>query len=80
MTVSEFKAFLEGMGVEEAPTPKQWARIKEKIDTLTGYPLQMDPLTPPTILYGTPPVPSTAPDEWVAPLPVTCGPDTAVRS
>lgn len=34
MTISEFKAFLEGMDVQECPTPEQWARIRDKIDGL----------------------------------------------
>ena len=51
MTIGEFKAFLEGMGIEGAPTPEQWARIKEKIEavepvTLAPLPQVYDPLRP----------------------------------
>lgn len=34
MTIAEFKAFLEGMDVQEAPTPEQWERIVEKLAKL----------------------------------------------
>lgn len=34
MTICELRAFLEGMDVQECPTPAQWARIREKIDGL----------------------------------------------
>lgn len=31
MTIGEFRAFLEGMDVQGAPTPEQWTRITEKL-------------------------------------------------
>lgn len=31
MTIEELKAFIDGMDVQEQPTPEQWARIKEKL-------------------------------------------------
>ena len=34
MTVGEFKAFIDGMGVESAPTGEQWRRIVEKLEAL----------------------------------------------
>ena len=34
MIITEFKAFLEGMDVQDCPTKEQWVRIKEKIDLL----------------------------------------------
>ena len=36
MTLGEFKAFIEGMDVPEGdcPTVQQWARIKEKLDSV----------------------------------------------
>jgi hypothetical protein len=37
MTIGEFKAFLEGMGLGDAPTPEQWARIVEKIKALEPF-------------------------------------------
>lgn len=63
MTISEFQAFLEGMDVEECPTPEQWARIKEKVEAL--QPLHYWDVTPP--------MPSTI--YWQAPTPYT-GPNT----
>ena len=47
MTIGEFKAFLDGMGVGDAPTPEQWARIRERIDTLE--PLRLDWTTRPAM-------------------------------
>lgn len=40
MTLSEFKAFLEGMDIKdgEAPTAEQWGRIKEKIGLFSKSP------------------------------------------
>ena len=40
MSVTEFKAFLEGMGIQEgcAPTVDQWERIAAKIDGLRDSP------------------------------------------
>ena len=43
MTTGEFKAFVEGMGIETNPTPEQWERIKSKMYTLShrsSYELQ----------------------------------------
>lgn len=44
MTVEEFKAFLEGMDIQGAPTPDQWARVKEKVDALSAGSVQYVPL------------------------------------
>ncbi len=47
MTIKEFKAFLEGMGIEDAPTVEQWGRIVEKIELLQDYsPLPAEPPAP----------------------------------
>lgn len=37
MTISEFKAWLDGFShaIGDAPTPEQWAEIKAKIETLS---------------------------------------------
>lgn len=34
MTIGEFKAFIEGMGVMDNPDPDQWSRIEEKLKEL----------------------------------------------
>jgi hypothetical protein len=36
MTVNEFKAFLEGMDVQEQPTPEQWKRLMGKVEQLVS--------------------------------------------
>lgn len=53
MTIGEFKAFIEGMDVQGAPTPEQWARIVEKlaaIPTFKEYPF--DPNAPHCVPAG----------------------------
>lgn len=37
MTMSEFKAWLEGFeaSIDKTPTEKQWKKIKEKLDTVS---------------------------------------------
>lgn len=39
MNLSEFKYWLEGYSesIDAAPTPEQWARIKEKLNMTSGY-------------------------------------------
>jgi hypothetical protein len=39
MTISEFKAWLEGFseGIDGAPSPEQWARIQEKVRSLHAF-------------------------------------------
>ena len=32
MTIGEFKAFIDGMGLSAAPSDDQWGRIVEKLD------------------------------------------------
>jgi hypothetical protein len=40
MTPQEFKAWFEGFseGIEDVPTEKQWARVKERIAEIRVYP------------------------------------------
>ena len=44
MTFGELNAFVDGMGIGIAPTPDQWARIKEKmrnqIDVMVAQPIR----------------------------------------
>lgn len=65
MNISEFKAFLEGMDVEDAPTKEQWDRIADKIAQLTTlspvdikpskpWPLPVNPYDAPLFPYGQP--------------------------
>lgn len=69
MNIGEFRAFLEGMAIEKAPTPEQWARIKKKVESLQAVaapaPLPSDYPTPsPLIPRGieiTDPPPGTYP-------------------
>ena len=44
MTIEEFKAFLDGMDVQGEPSADQWARIKEKIETLAAIPASLSAL------------------------------------
>lgn len=47
MTLSEFKAWLDGFGeaIGDAPTPEQWAKIREKLATVAEpYVVQMPAL------------------------------------
>jgi hypothetical protein len=37
MTIGELRAFIEGMSIETAPTPEQWARISEKLATVQAF-------------------------------------------
>ena len=57
MTISEFKAFLDGMNLGECPTPEQWARIQEKIAALKEVRLQYEQYRAPM---------------WPASPPITC--------
>ena len=50
MTIGEFKAFIEGMTVDKAPTEKQWALITEKMATLEA--VSVPDYTKP-LLWGT---------------------------
>ena len=45
MTLSEFKAWLDGFSeaMGEAPTPEQWAKIKRKLDDVQLFPAQIIP-------------------------------------
>lgn len=36
MTIGELKAFIEGMAIQGAPTDEQWARILDKLETVTN--------------------------------------------
>lgn len=65
MTLSEFKAWFEGFceGIDGAPTPEQWVKVKEKVALLS----------PPAPFHDPRPVPL---GQW-APAPVWCQPDTA---
>ena len=36
MTLGEWRAFLEGVGVEGTPTEEQWRRIREKVERDIG--------------------------------------------
>ena len=50
MTISEFRAWLEGFSeaIGEAPTAEQWEKIKEKIGTIAAPPV---PLLAPLMQY-----------------------------
>ena len=64
MTLSEFKAWLEGFedGREgKAPTGKQWKRIKEKLDE-TSEGLAVSPFVPVVIPFQ--PIPWSPPAPW----------------
>ena len=63
MTIGEFRAFLEGMDVGDAPTPEQWARIREKLGEIT--------VAPTFAPYPLPRPDDGWPYQW--PLIVTCG-------
>ncbi len=39
MTITEFRAFLEGMDIKGTPTSEQWIRISEKIALLQDTPI-----------------------------------------
>ena len=51
MTLNEFKAFLEGMDIQNCPTPEQWARIADKLASVKPeekyLPAPVQPLMPP---------------------------------
>lgn len=49
MTLSEFKAWLDGMsdGIADAPTPEQWAKVKEKLADVREALVPMPVLSPP---------------------------------
>lgn len=71
MTFAEFKAWLDGFseGIGEAPTPEQWAKVRENLAQVYG-PL---PIATPVVIpspYPTPILDLTAP--WWA-IPFTCG-------
>lgn len=74
MTIGEFKAFLEGMEIEGAPTPRQWARIVEKIEALE--PIRLEPSRPtyaiPSVLDNVPRFDTLRPGDpsWFT---TTCG-------
>jgi len=60
MTIGEFKAFIEGMGVQpsDCPTKDQWERVMEKIDALESNvaPVINNVTLPPSITeLGMPP-------------------------
>lgn len=63
MTLAEFKAWFEGFteAIEGAPTPSQWARIKEQVSKIT--------LPPPVILND--PVRLEDPFKWRNPFVTT---------
>lgn len=44
-TLEEFKAYVAGMdeSIEEAPTQKQWAKVKEMLNNTTCAPIYRNP-------------------------------------
>lgn len=58
MTLTEFKAWLEGFGehIAEAPTPEQWTKIKAKIEATEI----MRPAPPVTAISSWPGVATTS--------------------
>lgn len=66
MTFENFRYFLQGMNIGEAPTPEQWARIKEALDTVVEPPVPAVPYPLPTPRWP-------SPDPWVYPPIITCG-------
>lgn len=69
MTINEFRAWLDGFkeAIGAAPTPEQWAKVLEKLETVH----QLAPVIPTTApsLPGYP--------QWVPSTPVWCGPSTS---
>lgn len=66
MTPEQFKAWFEGFceGIAEAPTPEQWAKVKDKVADLRAAPLVLPRGTEYKRWFDGPP------------LPVTCGSGT----
>ena len=56
MTLGEFKAWFEGFNesIDGAPTPEQFEKIKEKIDSVYEEPYLRAPLTSPLPVVGPP--------------------------
>ncbi|HRH13447.1 MAG TPA: hypothetical protein PK225_03755 [Azonexus sp.] len=76
MTIGEFRAWLDGFkeGINEAPTPDQWAKVLEKFGQVYE-PLPQLPFGRPNIIgpYWSPSIPPNVPG-WPS---VTCGSITA---
>ena len=71
MTTNGFRAFIEGMDIQGAPTAAQWARIVEKIRLLQD-PVAPFPYCPPVVI----PLPADPlPNRWWDPGPVCTLPD-----
>jgi hypothetical protein len=70
VTLSEFKAWFEGFtdNIDGAPTPEQWAKVKEKVALLSSPALFHDPRPVPFGQWA---------ERLVYPPPVQIGPNTA---
>lgn len=66
MTIGEFKAFIEGMGIKRVPTEEQWKRIKEKVEILEPLKLDYKSYSP-----GLDVMPCTSKDFATIPYPYT---------
>lgn len=78
MTLSEFKAWLDGFGaaIDGAPSADQWDAIKAKLAEVRDHaPIWTAPAVPTPHL---PPNPSAPPPYWLSP--VTCGGNIAYQA
>lgn len=48
MTPNELRAYIDGMDIQDAPTPEQWAMIKDKLEALNDTVYLPQPLAVPT--------------------------------
>jgi len=62
MTIGEFKAFIDGMGLSSAPSDDQWSRIVAKVDELqvtkaipADFKMPIELGMPPKTYFGDPP-------------------------
>ena len=65
MTINEFRAWLDGFkeAVVDAPTPEQWAKVLEKLETVQAFPPVL-PTPQPSIAdpFRSPSIPSSPPN------------------